>query len=87
MLDLGWFPQGAGETGQLIAYLHRAQVHGGLTHLLKYQRDGALVPIIIGDGQGNPFSLFHNADDDELARLGLARHFGCGDHHQLGDWR
>ena len=83
--DLAGVPQRPDKVGHAVSNLKRAQLHGGLADLLKDQGHGPLLPIIVGDGQRDPFALFVNAHNDKLARLCLACHLGRVNHQELVD--
>ena len=76
--------QRAGDGVKAIADIHRPHLERRFTDLLKDQRDGACLGIVIRDGQRDPLALRVGDHDNELPRLGIARDVRCLDDHELG---
>ena len=55
------------------------QLLRGGAHGLDDDGDGALLRVIVVDGDGDPLAVLIHAQDDELARLGLLGDQGCLD--------
>ena len=81
-LHIGGTTQGADKVMDVVTLVQRTQCLGGEAHLLEDDGNGALLPVIAGDGQGNTLTLFINAEDDELTGLGLLGNEGGFDVHE-----
>lgn len=55
-LGVGGLAQRTDEVLNVISFVQRAQGVGGKAHLLEDDGDGALFPVIPGDGQRDPLS-------------------------------
>ena len=75
-LGLGGLAQGAYKVVEAVALLLMAELLGGGAHSLNDDGDGALLPIVIMDGDGDTLAVFIYPQDDELARLSLLCHHG-----------
>ena len=82
--QLGGDAQGAHKVPDVGALLQIAQQLGGQTHLLEDDGDGALLPVVVADGQGDALPVLIHPQNDKLARLGLLGDEGSL-HLQQGD--
>ena len=73
---MGGTAQGADEVANVVALVQIAQGDGGEAHLLENDGNSAFLPVVAGDGQGNTLTHLIDAENDELAGLGLAGHEG-----------
>ena len=80
-LRLGGAAQGAHEVVKAIALLQVVEQLGGGPHDLEDDGDGALLPVKVGDGQGDALPVLVDPEDDELARLRLFGDEGGVDDH------
>ena len=69
--QLGGQAQGAHEILNVVALVQVGQQLGGQTHLLEDNSNGALLPVIVGDGQRDALPLLIQAQDDKLPGPGL----------------
>ena len=67
----GSLAQGSHEVLEAIALIQAGQLLGGGAHGLDNNGDGALLGIVVVDGDGDALAVLIHAEDDELARLGL----------------
>ncbi len=81
-LDLGGTAQGAHKVLDVVALVQSAQGLGGEAHLLENDGNGALLPVIAGNGQGDPLAHLVDAENDELTGLGLPGNEGGFDVHE-----
>ena len=66
----------------IVALVQSAQRLGGEAHLLENNADGALFPVVAGNGQRHALALLVNPEDDELPGLCLFGNKGGLDLHQ-----
>ena len=71
--------QRAGNVGNIVALLHGVQHFGGAAGGLHHDGDGALFPVIAGNGHGDALALLIQAEDHELTGPGVACDVGCFD--------
>ena len=75
-LGLGGRPQGAHEVMEAVALLLVAELFRGSAHGLHDDGDGALLPVVVMDSDGDTLAIFIHAQDNKLAGLGLLGHHG-----------
>ena len=75
-LDVGGTAQGTDKVADGIALVERTQHIGGQPDFLEDDGDGALLPVITGDGQRHPLGFLVNAENDELTGQSLFGHKG-----------
>ena len=78
-LSLSGLTQRTDEIVQAITLLLVAELFRGGAHGLHDDRNGALFPVIVMDGDGDTLAIFIHPQDDELARLCLLGHHGSLD--------
>ena len=81
-LRLGGPAQGAHEILKVLSLLLVAELFRGCAYQLEDDGDGALLPVVGGDGQGNALAVFIHAKDDELAGLAFPGHSRGLDLHE-----
>ncbi len=79
VLDLGGPTQRAEQIGDRVAHALCSELPGAEADGLKDDADGALLGILVGDGQGHALALLVDAKDNELPGLRLARDARGGD--------
>src|SRR5699024_8172766 len=81
-LGVGGLAQRTDEVLNVVSFVQRAQGVGGKAHFLEDDGDGALFPVIPGDGQRDPLSLLVHPENDELTGFGLFGDEGGLNFHQ-----
>jgi hypothetical protein len=73
LVDFCSLAQGAAQVQDVVSLLQLFEHGRGLAEDEVDDGDGALVPVGVGDGQGDAFALGVHAQDDEVPRLRLGR--------------
>lgn len=77
-VEMGGFAQRPHDVVQTVAFVHFSELHRGGAHRLDKKGYGALFPVIVGNGERNPFPLFVHAQENKLSRERFGRDFRRG---------
>ena len=81
-LHIGGLAQGTHEVPDIVALIQSAQGLGGEANLLENNADGALLPVVTGNGKGHALALLVDPEDDKLPGLCFLSNEGRFDLHQ-----
>ena len=81
-LELRGNAERADKVMQAVAFLHLTQLDGGCANFLNDNGNGALFPIIFGNGQRNTLAFSINTENDKLTRFSLLCNIGSIDYQE-----